>query len=667
MEAFETLTKESHRLLIDRLAQFGNVPSEAQKRALEHIVNTYSVFGNHIASGRIAYPLGPGTGKTTSVAAFARAVQDSGHEISFTVAASQVEHLAELKRNMIEMGVEPERIALVHSYHYTPEIARAYLEGSQPLPEEFASEPTTAPFDEIWKRQFCLVTHNRIRSRENIAEYMTFREAGNERDFLVWDESLIVSRTTAVNLRIVRKNLKCLEENKLTPDARAVISYGWKAVTIVEEELRWQEKDRPPQIIRLPELTDADRRLYIKALSNAGSPGETAALKTLLKMSVHDLSAGPTDQGSGVVFYKLTVPPDLSRVCILDASAPIRTLEKLDKSIKIIDTIYWKDASGRMQSQYLPALVDYSDVEIQRIKFGSGRTTLTEYYTYTKEKPRHLSREIADIVRSIPEEAPLLLFTHLPKMDAVDIRHELEGDLIQLGIDTKARVKVTVYRKGEPVQELKPKFNWLTHGSETGINQMSFCAHVVYIGLMWRNHTDALAAYRGQSDNLLAEASTSEVAKVVESEAAYAFHQGACRGACRIVKGTKALPMKVWVTDYLDMLRQYVHEVLPGCRWSWYPLRHLNVETKGERVERVILNWLNTKRADCQVMSIRKLKLGLRRDGIIGPGSKLGEVPQVTFWRALAEIDNDPGSGWLKHERSIGQAGYVLFTLCKQF
>ena len=68
------LTQLAFDNLINWLKVYGNEPSPAQKAALYEILNTYTMMAKGVISGRYAFPLPTGMGKTTSIKSWLLAI-----------------------------------------------------------------------------------------------------------------------------------------------------------------------------------------------------------------------------------------------------------------------------------------------------------------------------------------------------------------------------------------------------------------------------------------------------------------------------------------------------------------------------------------------------------------------------------------------------------------
>jgi hypothetical protein len=157
-----SLAEHAFAIVVRDLEGFGNSPTDKHRQALRRIVETYSAMARGEITGRFAFDLPTGCGKTQSVVAWCQAVHEcqSGHSV--VIAASKVEELCDIKRNLIDKGVPADRIGLIHSKAYDPDYAEEWLQTRNPQVfkatagrREYASLPSTSDNE---TRPFLLVT-----------------------------------------------------------------------------------------------------------------------------------------------------------------------------------------------------------------------------------------------------------------------------------------------------------------------------------------------------------------------------------------------------------------------------------------------------------------------------------------------------------------------------
>ena len=125
-----------------------------------------------------------GRGKTTAIIAWIVTLERLGIEgASVAIAASMIEALCRLKRELIAYGVPAERIGLLHSKQYNASKPDEWRDN-----DDYASLPST---DDNHRRPYMLVTQQRVKSADTLDEYFWFN--GERRAFCIWDESLFVT------------------------------------------------------------------------------------------------------------------------------------------------------------------------------------------------------------------------------------------------------------------------------------------------------------------------------------------------------------------------------------------------------------------------------------------------------------------------------------------
>jgi hypothetical protein len=260
------LTDRAFARLVSNLEGFGNRLTEKHREALYCVVGRFTMLANGAVSGRFAYDLPCGGGKTQAIVAWCAACHELGLPYSVAVCASKVEALCDLKRDLMANGVPEEKIGLIHSYG-----------------PKGASLPPTEGNEE---RQFLLVTHARVRSPQALAQFNTYR--GRARSFVIYDESLFISEHRAIGRLELESALGWWGPRaKSSPEPLKVeaLEYLTAAWDQLEGELRAQREGRSPQIVRLPAVDPDKLEGFIRAVGS----GVTEPLVALLRMSQEPL------------------------------------------------------------------------------------------------------------------------------------------------------------------------------------------------------------------------------------------------------------------------------------------------------------------------------------------------------------------------------------------
>lgn len=615
------------------LVSYGNEPTSDQRTALDEIISHYVDIGIGEISGRYAFALPTGLGKTQSIIAFISALSELGYDdISVAVCTSKIEALCDLKRALERQGVSPDSIGLVHSYKYEDSIAKAYLSGEHELPPLYASLPST-DVNTIGGRQFLLLTHQRVKGKYGIDRFNVYK--GQPRDLFIWDESLIVSDTFTFDADEMDASLAFFEtrEKGRTEVRQEAVIYLREGIDMIKTEIRRQQEGRhenvKPRVIRFSPLESHEIGDYKDSL---GEEEVAEPLKGLLDVSQESLRVlTNVEQRGGVLTYNLVVPKELTNMVILDASHNIRELANMDDTIKAVDLN--KD------------LVSYENVTVNQLRYPSGRASMKKEFK-KRSRQRKITKEIASVIKSIPDNEGILIFVFKEKFD-VDYKDILLKDLRKYGIDTEKQIKVTI---GDSVC-LKPRFVILTWGNETSLSQHSYCCNVILAGVLHRSHLDIGSAIVGQKQDLTMPLNSRDIRRVLQSEVVHCVYQAMSRGSCRVIVGSKTKPMNVWLIHSRD-IRHLISEVMPALNWRDWEGRYLKpiVEPKTKPLSVTISEQIDqyTLKGLAKV-SIKRLKQDLR----------VTDIAPRTFFRALdMSLKN---TDWERIGRSIERTFVLLF------
>ena len=320
-----------------------------------------------------------------------------------------------------------------------------------------------------------------------------------------------------------------------------------------------------------------------------------------------------------MIKYDVVVPRELRNVAVLDASWAIRDLERLDKTIKDDPNF-----NGDVKS--------YSTVTVHHLIGASGRQAMTDAFAGNRGD-RKISKEIARVVKDIPEDQGVLLFTFKPtERRQLDMAEKLRGDLRAEGVDVDAKLASG-----------KPRFAWSTWGRETSTSEYQYCTNVIFAGVLHRADVDLAGAIAGQRDDLTVDIGHAEIEKVKRSEIAHSLLQAINRGAARDTVDGKAKPMDVWLIHYDKTIRKVLSEVMPNLNWvDWKP-RH--VKAKGHKLGdavKAITTALASLPASTSSVAIRQFK------GSIGGL----DVSPMTWTNALNKVLGSE-AGWERQARSL--------------
>jgi hypothetical protein len=145
-----TLAEYAFGIVVRDLEGFGSRLNDKHRQALRRMLETYSSMARGEITGRFAFDLPTGCGKTQSVIAWCQAVYETQTSHSVVIATSKVEELCDIKRKLMKKGVPEECIGLIHSKHYDRDLAEKWKQTRDPSVlmggggvREYASLPKT--------------------------------------------------------------------------------------------------------------------------------------------------------------------------------------------------------------------------------------------------------------------------------------------------------------------------------------------------------------------------------------------------------------------------------------------------------------------------------------------------------------------------------------------
>lgn len=660
----QSLSVRAHRILSANLSGFGNVLSETHREALMRVVGGMAMLATGAwrrsyphSSERVAYPLDTGLGKTESVVALLAAIHQLGLPLSVAVATSKVEDLASMYRRLMDNGVPAEMIAVWHSKEYDLEKLEAIRAGDTRVTRKYASVRASAD-EELHSRPFLLCSHERIRRGGDV----TFN--GRKRSLVVWDEALLVSSSRAINLDELRGVVAYLSEQKAAREEGSALqaALGWlsaaKAALTAEQERQEREPGSPAQLLYLPSVVGTERWLgvieeereerepapspldlpsvvtpeaideWLDAIDDEGrkprAPGMDAAKHLLENGPATPVRVLHALKERAMVSFEVTIPEDLRPIAVLDASYPIKELEKLDKGIEC-------DPSFAQPKGQFAKIKRYSRVTGHVWRTKSGRGALER--ALDPRTPGAASPIIDEVVKLVTKKIPpteaVLFFTHLPKR-RVNVAETLKEALALAGVDLGAKLA-----------DGRPRFGWLTFGSETSANAFSKTENVVFVGAFFRGDADVAAAIAGQKGDLTGELDSDEITRVIRSETAHSLYQGLSRGACRVVEDGEAKPMRFWLTlsgNHAGPIQKLLDDRMPDLQWTDW----VSQPTKESEAAKAIGDYLDGLPAEVTRVSSREVKRG----------AGLTKLVNDTFQRARdAALKGRPG--WQLDGRSV--------------
>ncbi len=601
----DQLTGDAHYLLCTELEKRGNVLAETHRDALWSLLETFTNYVAGTDSGRQAFALPTGMGKTSAVAAFIATLWARDIQASVAVAASKVEELCSLKRELVRLGVPADMIGLKHTV-------------------DSASEPSTGNASFPYQ----LVTHARVRLRGGRDFDLFARHDGQDRALMIYDETLFRSDVLSVDAHLIKRAVSDLglmaervSSGSVSKLAHAYLAECADILLARIEHLRQTKPLGSKQFsIQLPFREPSEIAAYTEAVSSNRVAPFAEILGNVLSISQDSLGIIATSNIDGAVWHHEAVPPDLRNIVILDASTPIRDLIEYDSTIR--------EPRDMFDSQ---SLKSYADVKVVQIEAGGGRSTIEESAKSIKKEKSALAREVVALVREQWDTASgILLFTY--KTKSLDIASQLRDELDAAGFDTDAELPSG-----------KRRLEFLTFGEETGLNGFEHCDAVIMAGVLQRSRLDMAANIIGQSLDRTTPTPHDVVDGIVESEVAHVIYQGASRGSCRRIVNSKAQPMSLYFIHRRRDIKDRLDKVMPGAVWEFRRPTYLKAAQR-EGVTRELtarlLGHLRALPSTTNKVPTRGLKAAL--------GVAPDAATQELFRMAVREIDKSSTCGWAR-------------------
>jgi len=550
----EKLSLVALEILEKKIQGYGNVLSGDHKKALLEVCDLYSriIFGE--TTGRSVVALDCGLGKTLSVVALVAAIHKLGYDSrSVMICQSRVSELCLMSDALIEAGVPAEKIGLVHSYGFDQqsqvvdgEVMNA--DGSTKL--GWAAKPSNAK-DDSNKFQFLLCSHNKLRGKREIIRHTQYK--GQARNITIWDESFVSTEATSVGLRDLKTSIQEYENSEAgCKEVKPFIGWLKESYNLLSLEELSQKEGNSAKVINLPHLSEQQTGEFEKLAQYKFKDKRTEwrkHLRDLLGMSMDPVRVSIAG-GEAVLQFNDAISKQLTNLVVLDASYQIRQLVKIDPTLR--EPPFFVHRHN---------LKSYEDVTLHRFNYYGSRVAAE-----SPEKSSKVAKEIALVIKSIPLDEAICLFT-FKKNDHRKAEHSasIKSALCSLGIDLDAKVTL---KDGL----LKPRFIWKTWGQETGSNNASYCSHLFMVGVLRQQEDKFLAQLVGQSQDLLTNMDSSSLKEAMVSEFAHLVYQASLRSRARIVSHGKALATNLYLILDEPRIEIYLKEIMRGLKIiEWLP------------------------------------------------------------------------------------------------
>ncbi|MDK2744318.1 MAG: hypothetical protein NDI90_15530 [Nitrospira sp. BO4] len=520
------VTKASFATLKDSLKRFGNTLNVHHMMALCALLDTMTKMAEGDITGRWAFGLPTGTGKTRAIIEWSTAVYKLKLPYTLAVSASRIEALCTLKREMIENGIPEEMIGLLHD-------------------DAKASLKATADNDD---RPFMLITHQRIRSKaSNLSQYNLYQ--GQPRHLLIYDESLMVSDVEHFNYADLTGALAhAIYKHKHDMKHVDISNYLVECLQVLEYVYeRYDEAKHDLHLIPAPGIEPRIAEHYAREWEKEG------IISQFLRSANLDLRMVKSGQAA-IVSYRIVIPAELKNMIVLDASYPIRKLCLFDSTIQNAETLPSLKGSGVRPFHELKR---FDKVTINRLRSFGGRHSMEKRF-----KDKSMAKEVVEVLKTIPESESVLCFLYkCNQPGGTDYRKILAQEIQKAGIDLDAMTSTG-----------HPRISIQTWGNETSLNCYAHCTHVFLVGILHRDDTELMGLYLGQTNDIKGEVDKKKANELQLSEKAHLAYQALSRGTCRTVSNGQAQPMTGYIVEVDQEIETTLTTVMPGVKWqTWKP------------------------------------------------------------------------------------------------
>lgn len=600
----------TYKILQNNLVnRYGNILSAEHEECLTRAAGECAALALGKYTGRKAFGLDTGFGKTELVVAFLTAVHRLKlDDLSVMVCQFKVEALCELKRKLRFEGVPDDKIGLVYS------------------PTAIASEPST-PANE--QRQFQLVTHNRVVDhRCDIIKQNTYND--KPRSLVIWDESFLKSEVKNIPTNDLTKAIdNFATDHKHLESHIGLIAWLRSCQSLLSaEEVSQQVNSEPLEVNlnatdpnTLSRFTDQVDHWKTYGASRKLTEHQKTVLKELLSMANSPIrltvsGTGENLKGQSVISYRVAVPESFTSMVILDASVTIRDLVSMDDTVTI-------ETRNMVQKQY-------DSVTIHQLIANGGRESMTNDFGMKAKEDRNIAQEIIAVIKSRPDNESFIIFTYKPNDGDVNFEQILRSDMSEARIDSYSII------------DDKPRFNFLTFGSETSLNGFSYCTNVIMAGVLHLRPEVIDGFIIGQRNDLTHAQNLEERKRVDVSEKVHRIYQALSRGSCRGVNNGLAFSMNAWIIHRDLDIRLGLSKRMAGVKWvNWDRVTDDNSDRgNSNKLSLDILSHLEATPVTNFPLSIRSLK------------ADMGIDSDSTWTRALATA-LDLSDKFYKVDRSI--------------
>lgn len=598
----EQLIEFSLGHLVGQLETHGNKLSEGHVLLLRKLIEAMTDFALGRSTGKKVFSLFTGGGKTSSIVSWIKGLHELGHDdISVLIGASKVEALCSLKRDLMAQGIPEGLIGLKHS-------------------QLGASLPSTG--DE--SRRFQLVTHARIESSKDL-ELMQYHK-GKPRSLLIYDESLLDSNPTVIPEHKLRgefarqKELfKGREEEEIMLPFFDELHKCIQTIRAAIDTCRFEDKLIADIDLEIP---SASREILEHPLVTQSE--DFKVVQDLLGCRGKRLRLVIAGSEASLYTTRKKIPETFHNVLVLDASYPLRALIQLDQGLEDITPAVSLEPKR------------FDKVKVHQLFHPSGRLSVQKGLQGNGGKGSKLLPHINQLMSNLPKDKSILTVTFKKRPNCREPKEIISTSMMKAGINPF-----------EITPNGKQRFNWLTWGEETSLNDFAHCEVVILVGLMHLPRTHLASMVQSQLGSTCTTVDDNLLSTVNSGELAHLAYQAMSRGSCRLTEDGQAKSMEVFLIHHKDDLRPLLQKRMPGLQWDiWGNCDAPAAQTKGkvDRLTMSVLEFLEKQPEDIIEIKTKVIK------ELLGHGTG-GQSDRKAFDRAIFKVTQE--APWIRSGQSL--------------
>ena len=519
----------------------------------------------------VSYSAAPGTGKTTAVFSILKTIAQRPPEdrVPLCIVFERVQACIDFMHEAIEQGVPAELINVNHSYRfdpdYDPERPRKGVCGTESLDMQKAQ-----------KVPFMIFSHEKIR-RNPHSEYGVFQgKHGTQNRMMIWDEALLTTKAVELSGELLLEHCaRFLARHGARTDALcAWVKDVQDWALDAHQTAQGGELVRPAMSVCSLPVTSPNEVSKVIAQFNSRYP----VLRELYDYLMEGRDELRYVQGKSwsLCDYSVIIDEDLDRLLVLDASAAIEHLSKLNP---------------RMQSirGYDP---DCSDIKVKCWNYASSKGT-------TKRSTGEFSAQVNWMFERLSE--------NLDKKCLVINTLEYAG---MYGDSFERAYRESAFRMEDFAKNQKVSF--LHWGNHTALNDYRDYEVVIVPQMLYLPETHLLTQAVGESGTWDAFNDMHEsMNKLKDSNVRARITQGMFRARGRNIQNGRRQGMLVCLRcdRALRLMQRLVKDGhLPGCNPEYMGGK----EGNAQKVERLFSEAFST----CMAQGVHKISSVRLKDTI---------------------------------------------------